>query len=83
MSQEQIRRFETNWEMNFGYGASGIGRFRVNVFRQRGAVAMVIRRLSANIPELADLGLPPVLSQLVMERRGMILVVGESIPIQV
>ncbi|NCS66380.1 MAG: type IV pili twitching motility protein PilT [Hydrogenophilales bacterium CG03_land_8_20_14_0_80_62_28] len=78
MSQEQIRRFEANWEMNFGYGASGLGRFRVNVFRQRGAVAMVIRRLSANIPELADLGLPPVLSQLAMARRGMILVVGAT-----
>jgi twitching motility protein PilU len=78
MSEDQVRRFEANWEMNFGYGLSGVGRFRVNVFRQRGAVAMVIRRLSAQIPELADLGLPSVLSRLVMERRGLILVVGAT-----
>jgi twitching motility protein PilU len=78
MSQEQIRRFEANWEMNFGYSQAGVGRFRVNVFRQRGAVAMVIRRLSAQIPELVDLGMPPVLSQLAMERRGLILVVGAT-----
>ncbi len=78
MSQEQIRRFEANWEMNFGYSLAGVGRFRVNVFRQRGAVAMVIRRLSAQVPELADLGMPQVLSQLAMERRGLILVVGAT-----
>jgi twitching motility protein PilU len=78
MSQEQIRRFESTWEMNFGYSLQGVGRFRVNVFRQRGAVAMVIRRLTAMIPELEDLGLPPVLGSLVNERRGMILVVGST-----
>lgn len=78
MSQEQIRRYESSWEMNFGYGVAGIGRFRVNIFRQRGAVAMVIRRLSMQIPDLADLGLPPALEHLVMERRGLILVVGAT-----
>ena len=78
MSAEQIRRYESCWEMNFGYGVNGVGRFRVNVFRQRGAPAMVIRRLSAQVPELPDLNLPPVLANLIMERRGLILVVGAT-----
>jgi len=78
MNPDQIKRYEASWEMNFGYSLPGVGRFRVNVFRQRGAVAMVIRRLSAVIPELADLGLPTVLSRLVTERRGLVLVVGAT-----
>jgi len=78
MSPEQIKRFEATWEMNFGYSLQGTGRFRINVFRQRGAVAMVVRRLSANIPELDELGLPPVLGRLAVERRGLILVVGST-----
>jgi twitching motility protein PilU len=78
MTPEQIKRYEASWEMNFGYSLQGVGRFRVNVFRQRGAVAMVIRRLSAVIPELSDLGLPPVLARLVTERRGLVLVVGAT-----
>jgi twitching motility protein PilU len=78
MTPEQIKRYEATWEMNFGYSLQGVGRFRVNVFRQRGAVAMVIRRLSAVIPELADLGLPDVLGRLSTERRGLVLVVGAT-----
>lgn len=78
MSPEQIKRYESTWEMNFGHSLPSVGRFRVNVFRQRGAVAMVIRRLSAQIPELGKLGLPQVLSRLACERRGLILVVGST-----
>jgi twitching motility protein PilU len=78
MSEDQIKRYEQSWEMNFGYSLQGVGRFRVNVFRQRGAVAMVIRRLTAQIPDLPDLGLPSVLGRLVNERRGLILVVGAT-----
>ncbi|TCJ16511.1 PilT/PilU family type 4a pilus ATPase [Parasulfuritortus cantonensis] len=78
MTEDQIKRYETSWEMNFGYSLAGVGRFRINVFRQRGAVAMVVRRLSAQIPDLPDLGLPPVLGRLVNERRGLILVVGST-----
>ena len=78
MNQEQIRRYETTWEMNFGHGLAGVGRFRVNVFRQRGAPAMVIRRLSVQIPDMAELGLPPALEKLAMERRGLVLVVGAT-----
>ncbi|MDD3528284.1 MAG: PilT/PilU family type 4a pilus ATPase [Gallionellaceae bacterium] len=78
MNEEQVRRFESAWEMNFGYGLQGAGRFRVNVFRQRGAVAMVIRRLSMRIPGLDELGLPAMLADMANERRGLILVVGAS-----
>lgn len=78
MNEEQVRRFESTWEMNFGYGLQGAGRFRVNVFRQRGPVAMVIRRLSMRIPGLDELGLPAMLADLANERRGLILVVGAS-----
>lgn len=78
MSPDQVKRFEAHWEMNFGHSLAGVGRFRVNVFRQRGAVAMVVRRLSTQIPELVDLQMPPVLGKLVMERRGLILVVGAT-----
>lgn len=78
MSEDQIKRYEASWEMNFGYSLQGVGRFRVNVFRQRGAVAMVVRRLSAAIPELDELGLPPVLGRLATERRGLVLVVGAT-----
>jgi twitching motility protein PilU len=78
MTAEQIKRFESTWEMNFGYGLPGVGRFRVNVFRQRGAAAMVVRRLTDTIPSLSDLGLPPVLGKLAWERRGLVLVVGAT-----
>ncbi len=78
MTADQIKRFEATWEMNFGYGLPGVGRFRVNVFRQRGAAAMVIRRLTDTIPSLSDLGLPPVLGKLARERRGLVLVVGAT-----
>ncbi len=78
MSPEQIRQFEATREMNFGYGLQGVGRFRVNVFRQRGAVAMVVRRLSSTIPSLGELGLPAVLERLALERRGLVLLVGAT-----
>lgn len=78
MEPEQIRRFEACKEMNFGYGIPGIGRFRVNVFQQRGAVAMVIRHLPSEIPTLEELNLPPLLQRLALERRGLVLVVGAT-----
>ena len=64
--------------MNFSYRVPDIGRFRVNVFRQRGNVAMVIRYLRAEVPHVDDLRLPVVLKELIMEKRGLILVVGAT-----
>ena len=78
MSEEQIREFEEALEMNFSYRVSEIGNFRVNVFRQRGSVGMVIRYVRAEVPHVDDLRLPPVLKELIMEKRGLILVVGAT-----
>jgi twitching motility protein PilU len=80
MSPAQIKEFEETLEMNFAYSAKGIdeARFRVNVFRQRGDVAMVIRAIKAVIPNFESLGLPPILKDLIMRQRGLLLVVGST-----
>ena len=78
MSEDQVAQFEKNLEMNFAVGRANLGSFRVNVFRQRGAVAMVIRFVKPNIPSIEDLKLPGVLKDLVMEKLGMILIVGST-----
>jgi twitching motility protein PilU len=78
MTEAQIREFEQTLEMNFALSKTGIGRFRVNVFRQRGEVGMVIRHIRTEIPSLASLGLPEVLQDLVARKRGLLLVVGST-----
>jgi twitching motility protein PilU len=78
MSAEQIKTFEATLEMNFGLSVPKVGRFRVNVFRQRGSVAIVIRYITDIVPTVESLDLPPVLSELVMHKRGLILVVGAT-----
>ncbi|MGB4811839.1 MAG: PilT/PilU family type 4a pilus ATPase [Methylophilaceae bacterium] len=78
MSASQISEFEENLECNFAIGRQGIGRFRVNVFKQRGEVGMVIRHIKTDIPTIDQLGLPPILSNLIMRKRGLILVVGAT-----
>jgi twitching motility protein PilU len=78
MSEEQRETFEANLEMNFSFRMRDVGNFRVNVFRQRGQPAVVIRRISTEIPTVEQLNLPKVLEDLIMERRGLILVVGAT-----
>lgn len=78
MTEEQIDEFEEKLEMNFAYSASNIGRFRVNVFRQRGEVGMVMRHIKTNIPDITLLKLPPVLKDVIMEHNGLILVCGPT-----
>lgn len=78
MKPAQIEEFERELEMNFGFPVDNIGRFRVNVFRQRGSVAMVIRFIRSDVPDIEELSLPPVLKDLALERRGLILVVGAT-----
>ena len=78
MSAEQIKEFETTLECNFAIGRKGIGRFRVNVFRQRGEVGMVVRHIKTDIPSFEKLGLPPILKELIMRKRGLILMVGAT-----
>jgi twitching motility protein PilU len=78
MSPDQIKTFEASWEMNLSFGVPNIGNFRVNVFRQRGSISIVIRYILGNIPLLDDLGLPNILGELIMEKRGLILIVGAT-----
>ncbi len=78
MNDEQIAEFETKPEMNLAISEPGLGRFRVNIFKQRNEVAMVIRSIVTDIPNYSKLGLPPILPQLVMQKRGLILFVGAT-----
>ncbi len=78
MKDDQIKEFEATMEGNLAISMSGLGRFRVNVFRQRGDAAMVIRYIKGNIPSPEELNLPPALTKLIMEPRGLILVVGST-----
>jgi twitching motility protein PilU len=75
---DQIANFERDLELNFSKPMPGLGNFRVNMFWQKGAISCVIRFITSDIPKAADLNLPPVLTQLVMEKRGLILVVGAT-----
>src|ERR1035437_6348331 len=78
MSEYQIKEFEKTLEMNLGVSRSEIGRFRVNVFRQRDSVAMVIRFVKPDIQSIEELTLPAILKDLVIEKLGMILIVGAA-----
>ena len=78
MSPDQIKTFEAQWEMNLSFGVPNVGNFRVNIFRQRGSTSIVIRFILGNIPALDDLGLPNILGELIMEKRGLILIVGAT-----
>lgn len=78
MTTEQAAEFERNLEMNFAVPLSGIGRFRVNVFRQRGEVSIVIRYINSIIPKIEEMNLPPILGDVIMEKRGLVLVVGST-----
>ncbi|GBG03562.1 twitching motility protein PilT [Azospira sp. I13] len=78
LTPEKYEEFERNMEMNLSFGMAGVGNFRVNLFRQRGSISMVIRYILGNIPSLDSLGLPSVLSELIMEKRGLILIVGST-----
>jgi twitching motility protein PilU len=78
MSAEQIAHFEREMEINFSLVESGVGSFRVNVFRQRGACAMVVRHIKVKVPTIRELGLPVILEDIVKEKRGLVLVVGAT-----
>ncbi|MDH3979597.1 MAG: PilT/PilU family type 4a pilus ATPase [Gammaproteobacteria bacterium] len=78
MNEEQIAEFEHRPEMNLAISEEGVGRFRVNIFRQRNSVSMVIRNIKADIPDWSKLGLPEVLTKVIMEKRGLVLFVGAT-----
>ncbi len=76
MNEEQRKDFAQSQEMNLAISREGLGRFRVNIFRQRNEVSMVIRLIGSDLPYYKDLGLPPVLPKLIMQKRGLVLFVG-------
>jgi twitching motility protein PilU len=78
MSAEQREYFQREWELDFAISEPGLGRFRVNVFMQRSNPAMVLRYITADMPRVETLGLPEVVSELVLLKRGMILMVGAT-----
>lgn len=76
MDHDQLTTFQNTQECNFAYHIPGIGRYRVNVFVQRGTAGMVIRSVQTEIPDFNSLNLPPILKQSIMEKNGLILIVG-------
>ena len=76
MDEQKRQAFQQNPEMNLAVSESGIGRFRVNIFMQRNQIGMVIRSIKTEIPQWEALGLPPILTKLVMQKRGLVLFVG-------
>ena len=78
MTPAQKEEFEKESECNFAISASGIGRFRVSAFMQRNNAGMVLRKIETTIPTMDDLGLPPILKELAMTKRGLIMFVGAT-----
>jgi twitching motility protein PilU len=78
MDSEQIADFERKPEMNLAISEEGIGRFRVNIFRQRNSISLVIRNIKTDIPDWKLLGLPSTLTDVIMEKRGLVLFVGAT-----
>ncbi len=78
MNDKQAQEFEASKECNFAISPPGIGRFRVNAFVQQGRVGVVLRTITTTIPRFEDLGLPDVLKDVVMTKRGLVIVVGAT-----
>ena len=78
MSNRQKQRFKEVSEVDIAYGVSGLGRFRANIFQQRGTVGIVLRVIPDQVRTIGDLGLPPVIEKIVAEQRGLILVTGAT-----
>ncbi len=78
LTPTQITEFEKNLELNLGVSYTELGRFRINIYLQRGEVSMVVRYIRADIPSFEDLGLPDVFKEMVMRKKGLVLVVGAT-----
>ena len=78
MDAEQRHDFERDLEMNLAFSLSGVGRFRINIFKQRNEVSIVARNIKLDIPKFEDLHLPPVLLDVIMEKHGLVLFVGAT-----
>lgn len=78
MNDDQRKEFDSTMELNMALSVNGVGRFRVNMFRQRGDTSMVVRYIKSDIPSIEQLNLPPILQSIIMELRGLVLVVGST-----
>ncbi len=78
LSNEQRRELEQNWELDFGYGLHGVGRFRVNIYRDKGSYAAAFRAINSTPPNFDDLGLPDVMKKVAQRPRGLVLVTGPT-----
>jgi twitching motility protein PilU len=78
MDEDQLEEFTREMEIDFALSKPKLGRFRVNIFNQRGNMAMVLRYIKADIPDLDSLNMPPMLKELVMFRRGLVMMVGAT-----
>jgi len=78
MTDKQIRRFSEHNEIDFAYSAPNIGRFRVNIYRQRGSISIAMRQVATTIPSFDELHLPDIVKRLALEPRGMVLVTGTT-----
>jgi twitching motility protein PilU len=78
LDEDQFEEFTREMEIDFALSKPKLGRFRVNIFHQRGNIAMVLRYISAELPSLEELNMPPTMKELVMFRRGLIMMVGAT-----
>src|SRR5205823_10601419 len=73
LTRDQVEKFRQNQEVDLAYSIDGLGRFRCNVFQQRGTVGVVLRVIPTRIKSIDELGLPPVLKRIAQEERGLVL----------
>lgn len=78
LNEKQIREYEDEMELNTAYALEGVGAFRISAFRQKGSPAVVVRFIPGSIPAFDTLGLPDVLKEIIMQKRGLILMVGAT-----
>jgi twitching motility protein PilU len=78
LNEHQVREFEEELELNTAYTLEGVGTYRISAFRQKGTPAVVVRYIPGQVPPLDSLNLPPVLKEVVMQKRGLILMVGAT-----
>jgi len=78
MSEKQRAAFASDMEMNLALSYEGMGRFRVNIFRQRGDIGMVIRKITTEVPTIDELGLPNIFKDIAMSKRGLVIMVGAT-----
>jgi len=78
LNERQIKEYEEEMELNTAYAMEGVGAFRISAFRQKGSPAVVVRYIPGNIPAIDSLGLPEILKEVIMQKRGLILMVGAT-----